>query len=79
MTDHHTCTSCRTQDAPLRMTTAEASRYVGVAQSTLRTWRHNQTGPASFALGGKVVYDRTDLDDWLAAEKAKSVRGGAAR
>ncbi|WP_225593533.1 helix-turn-helix domain-containing protein [Mycolicibacterium fortuitum] len=79
MPTHHTCTTCSAQDVPLRMTTAEASQYVGVAQSTLRTWRHNRIGPASFTLGGKVIYDRTDLDDWLAAEKAKSVRGGAAR
>ena len=77
VTDHHTCTSCRAQDAPLRMTTRQAAVYLGVAESTLRTWRHTHTGPTSFALGSKVLYDRADLDDWLTVEKAKTVRGGA--
>ncbi|WP_199189868.1 hypothetical protein [Mycobacterium sp. ENV421] len=30
----------------------------------------------SFTVGTKVLYDRVDLDNWVAAEKAKSVRGG---
>jgi excisionase family DNA binding protein len=77
VTNHHTCTTCSAQDAPPRMTTAEASKYLGVAESTLRTWRHTCTGPTSFTLGTKVLYDRADLDVWLAAEKAKTVRGAA--
>lgn len=75
MSNHHTCT-CIAQDAPLRMTTAQAAEYLGIAQSTLRTWRHARLGPTSFTLGTKVLYDRTDLDAWVAAEKAKTVRGG---
>ncbi|WP_270720528.1 helix-turn-helix domain-containing protein [Mycolicibacterium sp. BiH015] len=58
------------------MTTAEAATYLAVAESTLRTWRHTDVGPTSFTLGTKVLYDRTDLDHWLADQKAKSVRGG---
>lgn len=59
------------------MNTREAAEYLGVAESTLRTWRHTHTGPQSYRLGVKVLYDRADLDDWLAAEKASTVRGGA--
>ncbi len=71
------CGLCaHSQDAPLRMTTLEAAEYCGVAESTLRTWRHTDKGPRSFKLGVKVLYDRADLDAWLAAEKAKSMRGG---
>lgn len=75
MSNHNTCT-CTEQDAPPRMTTAQASKYLGIAASTLRTWRHNHFGPTSFTLGVKVLYERADLDAWLAAEKAKTERGG---
>lgn len=63
-------------DPPQRLTTAEAAAYTGVADSTLRTWRHVDKGPRSYALLGKVLYDLQDLDAWIAAEKAKTVRGG---
>jgi DNA-binding transcriptional MerR regulator len=58
------------------MPTAEAARYVGLAESTLRYYRHAGIGPVSYRLSGKVFYDRLDLDDWIAAERAASVRGG---
>lgn len=70
--------SSHSPDAPLRMNTTEAAAYCGIAESTLRTWRHTHNGPRSFTLGVKVLYDRADLDDWLAAEKARTSRGGAA-
>ncbi|MBJ7339041.1 MAG: helix-turn-helix domain-containing protein [Mycolicibacterium sp.] len=58
------------------MTTGEAARYTGVAESTLRYYRHADIGPASYAIRTKVLYDRADLDAWIAAQKAASLRGG---
>ncbi|MEV4739818.1 helix-turn-helix domain-containing protein [Streptomyces sp. NPDC049555] len=48
------------------LATDEAATYLGVAPSTLRTWRHRRTGPPSFRIGAKVVYRLTALDAYLA-------------
>lgn len=59
-----------------RLSTAQAAKYTGLAESTLRYYRHAGTGPASYSVGSKIFYDLFDLDDWLAAQKAASLRGG---
>ena len=61
---------------PARLSTAQAAKYTGLAESTLRYYRHAGTGPASYSVGSKIFYDLSDLDDWLAAQKAASLRGG---
>jgi hypothetical protein len=33
--------------------------------STLRYWRHIGYGPKSFKLGGRVVYKRQDVEQWI--------------
>ncbi|SKY52275.1 Helix-turn-helix domain [Mycobacteroides abscessus subsp. massiliense] len=75
------CPHCRALHAPVeppdRMTTAEAAKYTGLADATLRAYRHTGTGPVSYRLGAKVFYDRADLDKWIASQRAVSVRGGA--
>jgi hypothetical protein len=70
------CPTCHHSDLPDRLPTADAARYCGLAESTLRYYRHANTGPASYSIGSKVYYDRVDLDDWLAAQRAASLRGG---
>jgi hypothetical protein len=60
-----------------RLTLRQASDYLNVPQNTLRWWRTCNTGPRSYALGGKVFYDRGDLDAWVGNQKAGSLRGGA--
>ncbi|MCU1697350.1 MAG: hypothetical protein JWR34_3413 [Mycobacterium sp.] len=74
------CPDCRAlyapADPPDRMPTADAALYTGLADSTLRYYRHAGIGPVSYSIGSKVYYDRVDLDAWLAAQKAASVRGG---
>jgi hypothetical protein len=77
------CPHCRAlhahADPPDRMPTADAAKYAGLAESTLRYYRHAGIGPVSYRIGSKVYYDRVDLDAWLAEQKAASVRGGDAR
>jgi hypothetical protein len=74
------CPYCATLQAhsepPDRMNTAEAARYTGLADATLRYYRHAGIGPESYRIGSKVFYDRVRLDEWLAAQRAASVRGG---
>jgi hypothetical protein len=76
------CSHCRathTAEPPDRMATTVAAEYTGLAESTLRYYRHSGIGPVSYRIGSKVYYDRADLDDWLTAQKAQSVRGGGVR
>lgn len=61
---------------PSRLYTTGAAAYTGIPVSTLRYWRHNHTGPASYSIGARVVYDIADLDAWVTAQKAATVRGG---
>ena len=65
--------------APSRMLTPAAAEYCGLAESTLRYYRHADKGPISYLIGSKVYYDVADLDEWLATQKAATLRGGVAR
>jgi hypothetical protein len=60
-----------------RLLTPQAADYVSLPVSTLRYYRHIGKGPASYVLGRQIYYDVADLDSWLAAQKAATVRGGA--
>ncbi|MFF4403690.1 helix-turn-helix transcriptional regulator [Streptomyces sp. NPDC001404] len=48
----------------------DAAEYVGLAVNTLRKWRLQKKGPASFRVGGKVAYRIAVLNTWLANEEA---------
>lgn len=56
--------------------TTELAEQFGIPQSTLRWWRHRGEGPRSFKLGRTVFYAESDVVAWVAAEKAKTERGG---
>ena len=59
-----------------RLTLRQASEYLNIPVNTLRWYRTCGTGPRSYSLGGKVFYDKADLDAWVATEKAATARGG---
>lgn len=44
--------------------TPEASEYLGLSSRTLEKHRTYGTGPRYRKLGGRVVYDLTDLSQW---------------
>ncbi len=47
---------------------AQASKYLGIAENTLRGWRREGIGPTYFRAGEKLIrYRRVDLDQWIAA------------
>jgi DNA-binding transcriptional MerR regulator len=50
-------------------TIAEAADITRAPLATLRYWRHLGIGPRSFRLGRRVVYRRSDLQDWITAQQ----------
>lgn len=52
-----------------RMCTPQAAEYTGLSESTLNKLRVFGGGPTYIKAGRRVVYDRTDLDTWLVANK----------
>ena len=47
------------------LTVAEVAHWLGVAEGTLRYWRHVHRGPRSLTVGGAVRYRPSDIEDWL--------------
>lgn len=58
--------------------TAGVSGLTGVPVGTLRYWRHTDRGPASFVLGKRVVYRKSEVERWIAEQEQATKRGGAA-
>lgn len=54
---------------PARLSTDQAAEYLGVAIPTIKAWRRRGTGPQWLKLGRRVLYDRTDLDRYMAARR----------
>lgn len=50
----------------------DAARYIGVRPATLNNWRSQGRGPAFVKLGARVVYRRSELDRFLAANTRQS-------
>ena len=51
----------------------DAARYVGLSASTLAKMRMRGDGPRYAKAGSRVVvYDRHDLDTWLASQSRRS-------
>lgn len=64
-TEHH---------APRYLNTKQAARYVGLSPCTLNRMRVTGEGPRYAKAGRRVVYDRADLDAWI-AERKRSFTG----
>ena len=47
------------------MTTAEVADLLRTSVETVRYWRHIKTGPKSFKVGRRVLYDRADVQAWI--------------
>ncbi len=54
---------------PATMNIAQAAAYIGIAKSTLYTWRTRRPGfgPRAVKAGGALRYRRSDLDAWSEA------------
>jgi predicted DNA-binding transcriptional regulator AlpA len=51
------------------MNVVQAAAYIGIAKSTLYTWRTRRPGfgPRAVKAGGALRYRRSDLDAWIEA------------
>lgn len=58
------------------MRTAEAAAYCRCAAATLEKKRVAGTGPKYIKLGRLVVYDKNDLDTWIASCRRSSTSEG---
>ena len=58
--------------------TSMAADYLGVSPATLRKWRVFGTGPRYKKLGRVVVYDPSELKQWLQAQSRDSTSQSAA-
>jgi len=65
MTDQHA-------DEHELLTITEAADITRAPLATLRYWRHLGTGPRSFRPGRRVVYRRSDLQDWITQQQSDS-------
>ena len=45
----------------------QAAAFLGLSLSRLANWRCNGKGPVYIKLGGRVVYDRRDLEAFVKA------------
>ena len=53
-----------------RLTRAEAAAYLGVNTQTLANWAHTgKVGIPHHKVGRKVIYMKSDLDSYLAANR----------
>ena len=58
-----------------KLSAAEAANYIGVSKSWLDKLRVLGGGPIFIQLGRRVVYDYSDLDDWVRACRRKNTSG----
>jgi excisionase family DNA binding protein len=56
---------------PELRTISEAAAYLRVPVGTLRKWRSQGRGPQSVKLGRRVLYDKADLDRFIADRKGQ--------
>ena len=54
---------------PATMNIGQAAAYIGIAKSTIYTWRTRRPGfgPRAVKAGGALRYRRSDLDAWIEA------------
>ncbi|MHC2359042.1 helix-turn-helix transcriptional regulator [Rhizobium leguminosarum] len=52
--------------------TEDAANYTGLSASTLNKFRLSGDGPSYIKIGKSVVYDPTDLDEWLSSKRRRS-------
>ncbi|PSK99754.1 excisionase family DNA binding protein [Haloactinopolyspora alba] len=55
------------------MTTNELAEMLRTSPETCRYWRHRGTGPRSFKVGRRVLYDRADVEAWIKAARDEQV------
>ena len=56
----------------MRMTVKEAAAYIPLSASKLNKLRLYGGGPIYTKVGGRILYDRRHLDEWISAGERRS-------
>lgn len=59
------------------MNRGDVAAALGVTPRSLDRWAAAGRGPRRFRLANRAVYDRNDVEGWLALRRAEYGRGGA--
>ncbi len=59
-----------------RIPSVYAAEYLGIEDSTLRSWRSEGRGPKFVKVGGRVFYRPSEIDEWLAARTVQNTEQG---
>lgn len=51
------------------LTMPEVAQITRTPIETLRYWRHVGSGPPSFRLGRRVMYEASDVDRWISDKR----------
>jgi hypothetical protein len=54
------------------LTKQEAARELNRSTRSLDRWHTERKGPPRFLVGGRVAYDRRDVERWVEEQKAKT-------
>lgn len=57
------------------LTVEEVAEMCGVQPTTMRFWRHQNRGPVSVKVGRRLVYRRSDVEQWLSEQYQRTARG----
>lgn len=57
---------------PEYMTVSEVAALLRTSPATVRYWRHVGSGPAAVKVGRRVLYDRADVQTWIAQKKQEA-------
>ncbi|OWL97001.1 DNA-binding protein [Mycolicibacterium peregrinum] len=57
--------------------TEAVSAITNIPKGTLRYFRSTNQGPASFTLGKRVMYRRSEVERWIAEQEKATRRGGS--
>jgi len=61
------------------LTERELAHELGRDARTLKRWRAAREGPAWVAIGRKILYRRSAVQDWLASREVRPVRAASCR
>jgi len=60
-----------TNNLPELMTPKALAEYLGVAEQTLANWRSQGGGPTYTKIGGRIRYQKGDVQAWLKTRKKR--------
>jgi predicted DNA-binding transcriptional regulator AlpA len=54
---------------PKRLSEKDAAEFLGIKVQTLQNWRQARTAPPYYKVGGKIIYDLREVEQWMEARR----------